>query len=188
MRMKPGPSSARLFSKCAQSTMSRASSLTPSSLFAAVLRPRLHGAWHRSERVKFALAPLLAAAGVERIRPAAEVEAQRNRAKIEVAPQRVHEIAPVAFGKLVGAVAEDDEARRPRLHLSDVAQLDPLPLGRGRRVRLDRILEPAVELARRHALAPGLAQLERDLEHRIDALAGLGRDGEQRHVAQLGEA
>src|SRR5690242_8666270 len=142
MRMNPGPSSARLFSKCAQSTMSRASSATSSSSRAEIpaVVPRCRSSW---KRVNLALA----AVAVERVGAPSEIEPERDRADAEIAPHRVEEITPVALRKLFEPVAEHDEARRPRLHLGDVAQLDPLALGCRRRVGLDRLLEPAVELA-----------------------------------------
>src|SRR5690348_16495577 len=130
MRMKPGPSSARLFAKCPQSTMSRASSVTSSSSCAGLPRQWSHGGRDTGQRVKFALAP----APVKRVRAAAELEPQRHRSEVEVTPHRVQQVAAIAFRKLVEPVAEHDEARRPALHLGDVAELDALALGRGRGV------------------------------------------------------
>src|SRR4029078_13532829 len=98
--------------------------------------------------------------------PPAELEPQRHRAELEVAAQRVQQVAAVAFRELVGTVAEHDEARRSRLYLGDVAKLDPLASGCGRRVGLDRTLEPAVELARRHPSAPPLADAEGGAQRR----------------------
>src|SRR5689334_21714524 len=138
--MKPGPSSDRLFSKCPQSTMSRASSVTSSSSCAGSPRPWSHGCRDRAQRVKFALAAPLVPGAVERVGAPAKVEPQRHRAEIEVAPHRVQEVAAIAFRKLLQPIAEDDEARRPALHLGDVAELDPLAPGGGRRVGLDRLL------------------------------------------------
>src|SRR4029078_2479123 len=83
-------------------------------------------AWTRPKRVKFALA-----APVERIGAPAKVEPQRNRPKPEIAAHRIEQIAPVAFGKLLGPVAEHDERRGSRRHLRDVAELDALALGGG---------------------------------------------------------
>src|SRR5207302_8863722 len=125
-------------------------------------------------RVNFALAQL-AAAPVERVGAAAELEPDRHRAEREIAPHRVEQVAPVALRKLVSTVPEHDKSRRPGLHLRDVAELNPLPLGRRGRIGLDRHLEPAVELARRYTAAPRVAQVERDLEDRVGALSGLAR-------------
>src|SRR3546814_3419771 len=63
--------------------------------------------------------------------------------------------------------------------------LDPLAAGRGRRIGIDRAFEPAVEFAGADPARPCLARLERDLEQRIDALAGRPRDGEQRNALGL---
>src|SRR5690348_15127449 len=172
--MKPGPSSDRLFSKCPQSTMSRASPVTSSSSCAGSPRPWSHNRRDRAQTVKFALAAALIPGSVERVGPPAEVETKRHRAQVEVAPHRVQEVAAIAFRKFLEPVAEHNEARRPALHLRDVAELDPLAPRRRRRVGLDRSREPAVELPGRNALVPSLAKLERYLQHRVDALAGLG--------------
>src|SRR6185437_12812916 len=153
--MKPGPSSVRLFSKCAQSTMSRASSATSCSSRAGFLRQGPTAVRDRAKRVKFSLA---AARLVERIGAAAEVEPQRDRAQIQVAAHRIEQIAAVTLRKLFEAIAEHDEARWTGVHLGDVAELDALTLGRGRRVGLDRSLEPAVELTRGNAPAPRVAK------------------------------
>src|SRR6059058_5348287 len=127
--MKPGPSSVRLFSKYPQSMMSRASSVTPCSSKAGCLRPWSHGRNTSPQRVNFALST-----AIERVGAAAEVQSQRDRAELEVAAQRVDQIAAIALRKLVGAVAEHDEGRRPAAHLGDVAELDLPAFGRGRRI------------------------------------------------------
>src|SRR5919112_3481580 len=114
MRMNPGPSSDRERSKCAQSTMSRASSLTCRSSSARAVPAVLPRLRDSRKRVKFALAAPIA---IEGIAPAAEVQPQRNCAEIEIAPKRVDEIAAVAFGQFVGAVAEHGKARRTGVHL-----------------------------------------------------------------------
>src|SRR5579884_2007973 len=183
--MKPAPSSTRLFSKCAQSTMSRASSLTPSSSNGGATQPRLHVHRDKLERVNFALAAVCRTVPVEWIAAAAEVQPQRDGTQLEFAPQCVEQVATIALGELIGPVAEHDEAWRPRLHLCDVAELDALALWRRRRVCLGGAFEPAVELSGRNATAPCVAQFERDLEDRVDALPRPGGDVEQRHVAQL---
>src|SRR5689334_6169921 len=104
--MKPGPSSVRLFSKCTQSTMSRASSLTLSSSSAGSRRLcSTHGP-DRGKGVNFSLAAAL----VERVGAATELQPQRNRTQIEVAPHRVQQVAAVALRKLLKAVAEHHEA------------------------------------------------------------------------------
>src|SRR4029079_14812178 len=63
----------------------------------------------RAQRGKFDLA----ARAVERIGAPPEAQPKGDRAKVEVAPQCVDQIAPIALGQLVGAVAEHDESRRP---------------------------------------------------------------------------
>src|SRR5687767_8599149 len=164
MRMNPGPSSARLRSKCTQSTMSGAPSLKlpaspkskPPPIAAGACRP-CPKQRNYPQRVKTCLAEGSAAlefpwgrilpGRVERVARAAKGQPQRHRAELEVAAQGIDQIAAIAFGQLVGAVAEHDEARRPRLDLGDVAQLDPFALRRRRRIGLDCALEPAVELA-----------------------------------------
>src|SRR5437879_10938801 len=119
MRMKPGPSSVRFFSKYVQSTMSRASSLTYHSSSAGCLRQRSHCLRDSRKRVNVSLAS-------ERVASAAEGQPQRHRAELQVAAHRVEQVPAVAFWQLVGAAAEHDESRRPRFHLGDVAQLDAL--------------------------------------------------------------
>src|SRR4051812_24714466 len=87
-----------------------------------------------AERVKFGLASLR----IERIAAGTKGQAQRYRAHLEVAADRIDEVAAVALGQLVGAVAEHHEAWRTGVHLGDVAQLDPLAAGRRRRIGIDR--------------------------------------------------
>src|SRR3954447_20847051 len=133
MRMKLGPSSVRLFSKCPQSTISRAASANfRSSSSAGCLRPWSHCLRISPQRVNFALAaPLILG---ERVRAAAKVESKGHGAQAEIAPHRVEQIAAVALRQLVEAVAEHHEARRAALHLRDVAQLDPSAFGGRRRI------------------------------------------------------
>src|SRR6185369_3704660 len=181
IRMNPGPSSVRFFSNSAQSTMSGFSSLNvqPSLPITSGMVPTV--GLVTAQRVKFSLS----FAAVERVAAAAEVEPERNCAKLEVAAKGVEEVAAVALGKLIGAVAEHDEAGRAGFDLGDVAKLDPLAPGRGRRVGLDRMFEPAVELTGRDTPAPLVPEVERDLEDRIDALSGLRGDREKWYVPQL---
>src|SRR3546814_3557492 len=80
-------------------------------------------------------------------------------------------IAAIAFGQFVQPVAEDDEGRRPRLCLGDIAQLDAPAAGRGRRVLVDGLFKPAVESGCADPAAPLLARLERDLHPRVQPLA-----------------
>src|SRR5439155_6852020 len=54
-------------------------------------------------------------------------------------------------------------------------------------VLVDRAFEPAVELAGRDALGPGLAYLEGGGEELVDALAGHARNGEERDAARLAQ-
>src|SRR5689334_5299853 len=85
------------------------------------------------KRVKFDLARSPFGA-IEGVAAAAEFQAQRHRSQLQVSAHRVEQVAAIAFRKLVRAIAEHDEARRPGLHLSDVTQLDPLALGCRRRI------------------------------------------------------
>src|SRR4051812_37145401 len=101
-------------------------------------RQWFHGVLDSLQTVNFALAAAL----VERVGTATEIEPKRHRAKAQVAAHGVEQVAPIALRKLFELVAEHDEAGWPGLHLGDVAQLDPPALGRGRRVGLDRLLEP----------------------------------------------
>jgi hypothetical protein len=71
--------------------------------------------------------------------------------------------------------------------LRDVAQLDALAAGRGRRIALDRRFEPAVELAGRHTLRPDFAHLESGREQLVYAFAGEAGHGEQRDTASLAQ-
>src|SRR3546814_10763068 len=100
------------------------------------------------------------------------------RSETEIAADAVDQIALIAVGKLIDPRAEQHEAGGARLGLRQIAQLDPLAAGRGRRIGIDRAFEPAVEFAGADPARPCLARLERDLEQRIDALAGRPRDGE----------
>src|SRR5688572_633637 len=106
--MNPGPSSARHFSKCAQSTMSGAPSV---ELIASLkskrstLCGRLHAGLGSHEpgispkRVKTCLAASdLALGRVERVARSAEGQAQRHRPQFKVAAKRVDEVAAIAFG------------------------------------------------------------------------------------------
>src|SRR6476646_10282237 len=108
--MKAGPSSVRLFSKCAQSTMSRAASVNPK-----LLKRRKHPAmvptraWDRSQRVNYFLAKSLSAVAVEGVGAAPELKPERHRADFQVPAHRVEQIAPVAFRKLFEPIAEHHE-------------------------------------------------------------------------------
>src|SRR6185369_10975913 len=93
----------------------------------------------------------------ERVLRAAEGQPDRHRIETQFAADAVDEIAPVGFGKLIEPGAEQDEAGRAGFRLGDVAQLDPPSARRGRRVCSQRIVEPAVERSRGHALRPGIA-------------------------------
>src|SRR3954453_6844316 len=122
--------------------MSRASSLTPSSLSAGLPRPWSHSRPNRAKGVNFSLAAAL----VEGVGAAAKIKSQWDRPHAEIAPHRIEQVAAIAFRQFLEPVREPYDARRPRLHLRDVAELDPLAPGRRRRVRVDRAFEPAVEL------------------------------------------
>src|SRR5260370_42309143 len=106
-----------------------------------------------------------------------EAESDRLSPHRKGPPQRVDEIPAIAFGKLVGTIAEHDEGRRAGVYLGDVAELNALPFGRGGRFGVDLLLEPAAERPGRDPLDPCLAQLESDLEDLVDALPGLRRHG-----------
>src|SRR3546814_5159305 len=73
----------------------------------------------------------------------------------------VDQIALIAVGKLIDPRAEQHEAGGARLGLRQIAQLDPLAAGRGRRIGIDRAFEPAVEFAGADPARPCLARLER---------------------------
>src|SRR6185503_7369653 len=130
--MKPGPSSVRYFSNSVQSTMSGFSSSKCISSAPITSGMVPHLTLPSPKRVKFALASALARRSRIGVPGAAEAQPQRHRAEREVAAHGVEQISAIAFGQFVGAVTEHDEGRRPRLHLGDIAQLDPLALGRGR--------------------------------------------------------
>src|SRR4051794_4952544 len=121
--MKPGPRSFRLFSKCVQSTMSRASSVTFHSSAAGGRQRLFPASADRRKRVKFCLTPALAAITVEWVCSAAKAQSQRNCAEFEVAAQRIHEISAVALRQFISAIAKHDEGRWSALHLRNVAQL-----------------------------------------------------------------
>src|SRR5688500_13175972 len=110
--MKPAPSSARLRSKCTQSTIFSSSSL--------ILFPVATSDRDTPQRVKLALAVAL-----EWIFRRAERQAHRDRGQLQVAPHRIQQVAAIAVRELVHSRAEHHEGRRARLNLCDVAKLDP---------------------------------------------------------------
>jgi|HubBroStandDraft_1064217.scaffolds.fasta_scaffold105446_2 hypothetical protein len=71
-------------------------------------------------------------------------EADRHADEAEGLAQAVDEIALVALGDALDRIAEQDEERRARLGLRDIADLDPPPGGGRRRRRVDDRREPAV--------------------------------------------
>ena len=72
----------------------------------------------------------------------------RRARQVEGLAQRIGEIAQIGLRDGVGARAEQHEARRPRLGLRDVVQLQPPARYRRRRIGRDRLLEPAIERRR----------------------------------------
>src|SRR5687767_1381713 len=118
--MKPGPSSVRLRSKCAQSTMSF-STVTLVSSRPGEMRGRGSPDCFRRARVKTSLAAAPATAArmifialaLIGVLLRAQGQAQRHRPDIEVAPHRIEQIAAIAFGQHVDPSAEDHERRRP---------------------------------------------------------------------------
>ena len=84
----------------------------------------------------------------ERVLRAAQRQPDRHGIEAQFAADAVDQIALVALGQLVEPGAEQHEARRAGLGLGDVAQLDPLAARRGRRIGVERIVEPAVEQRR----------------------------------------
>src|ERR1700690_3583571 len=79
----------------------------------------------------------------------AQRQPDRRARKFKTLPQRIHQIALVGVGQRVGAGAEQHEARWPALGLGDVIEAEPAPRHRRRRMRVDRVLEPAIERSRR---------------------------------------
>src|ERR1700710_557423 len=114
--------------------------------------------------VNYALCPTSAASAFsavsERVARRPSLQAHRHRAEAQFPADAVDQIAQIGVRELVDAGAEQDEARRPRVDLGDVSELDPFAARRRRRVLLDRVLEPAVELTGRDPLRPGFADLE----------------------------
>src|SRR3982751_2993372 len=110
MRIKPGPSSARLFSKCTQSTMSGLSSLkidAPRAPWGVVPRDGSN-----AKRVKSRLLSALVPFRIKGIFWRPHRHPQRHGAQLEVTAHRIEQIAAIAFGQLVDPRAEDDEGRR----------------------------------------------------------------------------
>src|SRR5438309_1720147 len=83
----------------------------------------------------------------------------RDAREVELGAQAVDQIALIILGHLLGASAEYDEGRRPRLGLGDVAQLQPAALDQRRLVPVERGFEPPVQGARRYATVPDLMHL-----------------------------
>ena len=74
--------------------------------------------------------------------------------------QIVDQIALVGFRHLVTARGDEHEGRRTRLHLGHVAWLDALALNAWRRMALNRVAQPAVQISRLHACGPILIDLD----------------------------
>src|SRR5688572_23949703 len=140
MRMKSAPSWVRIRANFAQSTKASVAS----SMFQTTSSSRAERSVTASGKQpiynlagKAATAAPAEALAAERIAARARRQPHWHGAEAEILPEAVDQVAAVAFGQELGAVAEDDEAGRPGADLGDVAQLDPLAAGRGRRVLLD---------------------------------------------------
>src|SRR3546814_3461438 len=94
-------------------------------------------------------------------------EPHGHRTEAHLLAEAFDEITQIAVRQLIDPRAEQDEARRPRVHLGDIAELDPLAARHRRRIALDRVLEPAVELAGGNAPRPGLPHLDGRAEHLV---------------------
>ena len=99
--------------------------------------------------------------------------------------QAVGEIAQIGRRHRVGTRAEQDETRRARLGLRDVVQLQPAARHRRRRIGVDRLLEPAIERRRRHALVPDRIGLHDRGHQPVDALAHQARHRDDRRALDL---
>src|SRR3546814_10894433 len=93
----------------------------------------------------------------ERVFGRAQRQPDRHCTETEIAADAVDQIALIAVGKLIVPRAEQHEAGGARLGLRQIAQLDPLAAGRGRRLGIDRAFEPAVEFAGADHARPCLA-------------------------------
>src|SRR3954447_6281455 len=135
MRANPAPSSARARQKASQSTRSSSSTSQP---YSGRVNDRL--------MILRAGRSFLLVEGIAR-RP--RRQPHRDGAEAQLAADAVDEVAQVAVRQLVDAGPEQDEGGRAGVDLGDVAKLDSAAAGGGRRVLLDRFLEPAVEPAGR---------------------------------------
>ena len=99
---------------------------------------------------------LLAALVGVRVVLAAHPQADRRARHVKIQPQAVDQIAAIAVGHLVGMAAHHHKPRRAGFGLGHIAQLDPLALRRGRRVRLQHAGQPAVQLRGGHAAVPDI--------------------------------
>src|SRR5215831_8512521 len=80
-----------------------------------------------------------------RVRLLPQRQPDRHARQIEAFPQRVDKVAAVAVRYCVGAGAEQHEAWRAGLRLGDVVELEAAARHRGRRIRGQYLVEPAVE-------------------------------------------
>jgi hypothetical protein len=109
----------------------------------------------------------------------------RRARQFEHLAQGVGEVAKVGLRHGVGARAEQHEARRPRLGLRYIIQLQPPARYRRRRVGIDGLLEPAIERRGRHPLVPDrVGPLDR-AHQPIDPLAHEAGYRNHRHAPDL---
>src|SRR5690606_184454 len=84
----------------------------------------------------------------------AKSNADGNAGQIEGFAQSVYQIAYIGLRQGAGARAEEHEARRARLRLSHITQLDASAGDRRRRILLGRRLQEAIEPGCRNAPVP----------------------------------
>ena len=160
-------------------------------------RPRRAGGGHRpAARPSAAARPLAcaiarrrpgraglgaAAAGPPRARqldraPLAEDEPDRRAVEAERLAQPVLEVAPVAEVDRARLAGEEHERRRRDRRLGGVEDLRPPALDQRRLLAARRLAEQPVELAGRDPPAALAPDVDRELEHPPDPLAGLRAD------------
>src|ERR1043165_7466215 len=118
-----------------------------------------------------AASPLLLRPSSKRIVLLPQCQPDRRARQRERLAHAVHQIAQVALRHCVGARAEQDEARRARLRLRDVVELQPPAGDRGWRMRGEHAAKPAVERVRRDAAIPYRVRVVHRLHQPVEPFA-----------------
>ena len=113
---------------------------------------------------------LLFGAACERIVRGTQGKPDRHARHVEGFAQAVDEIAHIGLRHRIGARAGNDEARRARLYLRHVLDLEATARDCRRRLMRDDARQPAVETAGRYAAVPDFMGLDDILHELVDTL------------------